>query len=470
MTKLPTPVDMGGPRPKKVNTSKLITEIMQRLQQISAAKATPELYDDIITMSQDLPADKRPSMLLTTIAQTFMKGMEEVDSALRLGDKRVEFDALVPPTGWLHDYIEWTRSTEPPTAFHFFVGATAIGASLGRNVFFDKGAYQVFPNLCTIIVAPTGRCRKTSACNLGIGLYSKIGGTLLADKTTPEALVDGLKENVNATGLIYAPELAVFLGKQKYNEGMIPLLTALLDCPKEWTSKTLGRGDVVLTNVALTALLCSTVDWLQTAIPKDAFGGGFMSRFLFVVQESTPRIFPLPPALDPETKKSLTSRLTKIRSKKGQIYFTADATDWYTKWYRQRSAFHAEKQYAGYYERKPDHMIRLATIMKAATDEELKLDAIDLYNAERILTWLEQWLPATFDEMTTSASGEDQSRILRQLKNAGGALDHSQLLRRNSTKMNAEQFKRSVGTLREAKLLEYDATTRTYHLTAEGWE
>jgi hypothetical protein len=115
-------------------------------------------------------------------------------------------------------------------------------------------------------------------------------------------------------------------------------------------------------------------------------------------------------------------------------------------------------------------MLRLAMIGRAAAPElSLEITEKDLQQALRILSWLEEWLPGTFDQLTSSAVGEDQVRILRQLRQAGGAMEHSMLLRRNSGRLNAEQFRRAIGTLREARLLEWEAKTRTYFLTPEGW-
>jgi hypothetical protein len=92
-----------------------------------------------------------------------------------------------------------------------------------------------------------------------------------------------------------------------------------------------------------------------------------------------------------------------------------------------------------------------------------------LVKANDILLWLEEHLPSTFDELTSNAAGEDQTRIIRHLRNAGGSMEHSTLLRRNHSKMNAETFKRAMTTLREAKLVEWDAATRIYYLTSDGW-
>jgi uncharacterized protein DUF3987 len=444
---------------------------MKSLQSMTPGQATVEQYEEVCVAVTSLPGKNRPPALFSAIARAFGRSLPEVQNTLRVRERAVDFDALIPDSGWIREYIEWTRKTEPPTVFHFFCASVAIGATLGRKVFFDKGAYQVYPNLCVMLIAPSGRCRKTSAANLSVSLYSKAGGSLLADKSTPEALIDALKEQANA--LIYAAELSAFLGKQKYNEGMIPLLTALFDCPEEFVAKTIGRGSTTLTGVALSSIMCSTLDWLQTGIPSDAFGGGFMSRFLFVVQESTDRCFPIPPPLDKEIKANLIYRLAGLRNVHGEVRRTKTAEDWYDHWYRTRATImvSGERQFAGYYERKPDHILRLAIIMKLAVDpKDMIVTETDLIAAERILTWLESFLPRTFDQLTSSAVGEDQTRLIRHLRQAGGVLEHSVLLRKNSSRLNAEQFKRAIQTLREARIVDWDATTKSYILTPEGWQ
>lgn len=442
---------------------------MQRIQKITHTEATEERFQELCAQILSIPIKHRPASLSTALSRIFGKSQVEVGRLLRTRASRQEFDLLVPESGWIHDYIEWTRCTEPPTVFHFFVAATVLGTALGRRVFFDKGAYQVFPNLCVMLIAPSGRCRKTSAANLGTGLYLSAGGTLIADKTTPEALIDALQGSANA--LIYAQELAVFLGKQKYQEGMVPLLTALFDCPKEWTSKTMGRGATTILDVSLGAIMCSTIDWLQTGVPSDSFGGGFMSRFLFVVQEHTSRCFPLPPPLNKETKARMIKELAAARMLKGQFEFTPAARRWYEYWYKHRvSPGASEKLFAGYYERKPDHIIRIAMAVKVSKQgNDFLLDEKDLVHADKVLSWLEEWLPNAFDQLTSSTVGEDQARILKQIRNAGGSIEHSALLRRNSSRLNAEQFRRAIETLKEAKLIEHDSKTRSYALTTEGW-
>jgi hypothetical protein len=349
-----------------------------------------------------------------------------------------------------------------------------ICSALARNVYFRRGTGTVYPNLGVILVGPSGRVRKTTACNIAINLYLAIGGNVLADKITPESFIEAFREKSEAIGLIYAPELAVFLGKQKYNEGMIPMLTRLMDNPDVWRSGTIMRGEVELRNVGLTFLGASTLDWIQSAIPKDAFGGGFMSRLIFVVQERTSRVFSEPPPLNEETRRSLLNRLRLMTQIRGEFTRTPEAFEWWDQWYRKLTDRVADnKHFAGYLARVPEQAWRIAMLLKVsegAKTGELVIGLKHFQAAVRILEWVEGLLPGTFDQMTETGTGMDQMKIIEQLKRGNGQMRHSDLLRKNARRMNADAFRKCLDTLRQSSLVEYDKKLNAYYLTPEGWK
>src|SRR5215471_12651285 len=317
---------------------------------------------------------------------------------------RESFSDLVPRQGWLANYVEWTSGSEAPLVFHYFVGSATLGAALKRTAWFSKGYYRVYPNKQILIVGPTGKVRKTSAIQLGVKVLRGLKDiNIISKKITPEAVIDALVDGPDADkvpmgkqatpqdacAVIVATELAVFLGKQKYNEGMIALLTDLFDSPDEWATQTRGRGKVELHNVGLTGMWASTPDWLISAIPHDAFGGGFMRRILFVVQESTIRCFPIPEA--PPPIEALVQSLEDLRARvKGQMTFSEDALEWYVSWYAaSRGDIPEDEKMAGYHESKPDHMIRESMIL-AASEGRLTVELPDIKRASFILGYLEK--------------------------------------------------------------------------------
>ena len=113
--------------------------------------------------------------------------------------------------------------------------------------------------------------------------------------------------------------------------------------------------------------------------------------------------------------------------------------------------------------------MRLAMILAAARlEEDLMITKADLVRSNRILTWVEAWLPSTFDEFATSEQDDQARRLVRLLKNAGGKMQHSDLLRKS--RLSSWHFKNATRTLREGNQLLWNGQTRTYVLTPIGWK
>jgi hypothetical protein len=375
-------------------------------------------------------------------------------------DNSEPFLELVPTKGWLQQYVDFTMLSEAPAVFHFMAGVATIGTCVGRKAWFNKGYYKIYPNHQIILVAPTGKCRKTSALMLALKMMklSEAGVNVIADKITPEALATALSTNQidnsgkilaerDGEGLIFAPELAVFLGKQKYNEGLITLLTALFDNPDEWSTQTKGGGKILIKNCSITFMGASTPDWLITAIPQDAFGGGFMSRLLFVVQEDTPRCFPIPTVRD--VPPALPNYLKLLRTQEvGEVKFEhKDDAEWYNLWYASNKGNVPEdEKMAGYHERKPDHLLRLAMVLGICEGRQT-INLEHMKCAGRILKFLEDSMVGTFKWLGIRPVGSLTEKIVRQLRASGGSMTHAALLQKMIFYMDAWEFRKAIETL-----------------------
>lgn len=445
-----------------------VDNLVKLLQAIPAARATPKAYGEFMSFAVGIPPKFFPQTFTADIARVFNEKVEDVNKVLLSGQGTIipDFDTLVPRHGWLKMHVEWTRKTEPPTVYHFFAAMCVLGAVAGRRVKFPRGSGDLYPNLNVVLVSPPGKCKKTTACNLAVKHYQTIGMNLMADKVTPEAIVGALQPT--AQGLIYAPEWAVFLGKQQYNEGLVPMLTALFDCPDVWESRTIARGVVQLKDVALSHLACTTIDWMQTSITKDAFAGGFMSRLIFVVQHDSPRKFALPPPKDPAIAQKLVDHLLKLQHVTGDFSLAKDAEDWYVHWYENRTSAILDKQFAGYFERKPDRLLQIAMLLTLSESlTSLVITKAILEHAEKILLWIEHWLPSAFAEMSGTLAGDEQGRILRQLRQHK-ELNYSDWLRMNTGRLETQLFKKYVETLKQAKLIAVDHTRHRYYILPAG--
>lgn len=380
-----------------------------------------------------------------------------------------KFDDLVPQ-GWLKQYLRYTRDQEAPAIFHLFSALTALGALTCRRVYFDKGYYKVHTSMATVLVAPSGVCTKSTATNIAIRLIREIAPSmLLSSKLTAEALIAALAGRDVAVALVHAPELSVFIGKQRYLEGLIQILTDLLDCPDSWSSETIMRGQNPLYNVGLSLLGASTPDWLVTAIPKDAFGGGFMSRLLIVPCMIAERENALPERPAEKEYLLLLHELGVLANAKGVMRLTPAAKTFYIDWYHEHRTKTAtvEEKFAGYQKRKPDHILRVAMLLHLSRHAFMQLDIVSLERAMAIINYIERLLPEVFQRIALSGVGEDHVRLLQIIKREG-KIDHSEALRKMYN-MTSKQFRASIETLKEQGLVvEIDTSVEhTYYPVAE---
>lgn len=427
-------------------TPSLIEQFEVVKQLLSSGELSSELYVQCKTWIHDYVES---SQLTATERSDLVALLATAPKTASAFPSSRTFLKLWPKSGWFSRYFEMIENTEASPVYHFFCAAVVFGAALQRRVVLPKIPFPIYGNLCVCLVGPTGICRKTSATLPATSLLRNIDDvTVLADQLTPQSLITSLASTLDATGLIYAPEFAVFLGKQRYMEGIVPLLTALFDCPDKWKSTTIMRGDFELSNIAVGLLAASTPDWLVSALPRDAFGGGFMSRILFIVQDTKYQKIPFPeppPALLVEQVQKELTAASKITS---TLHLTDETKEYYAKWYKAIPSLKGD-QLAGYMERKPDHALRLTLILTLADDLTAKEIPLKWFKAAvAILDWVEIFFPKLLEAIESTTASNDEDRVLKILsRTEDGRQTHSILLRRS--RMSAKNFRDVVRSLRE---------------------
>jgi hypothetical protein len=433
-------------------------DILKRI--LVEAPDMKELYNELGT-SFDLPADEVSH--LATLSQ------EEIVASF---NKPIHYEQ-----DWITTYLSYTANHEAPTAFHFWTACSVISAATKRGVYFDQSYYKIFPNLFIVLVAPAGRCRRSVATSIGMRILREANVTLvLSEKITPEGLAVAL-HNVGEGGKvpcaihIHASELSVFLGRQQYNEGLIALLTTLYDSPETWEYVTRTKSEVRLARVFLTMLGATAPDWLADSIPPVAFGGGFLSRTLVVAAPATDRIFPFPVPQDPSLQSQLVARLRSIAQRSGAFRFTPAAKKWYEEWYDKSRLRQLDGSFiSGYYERKQDHIIRVATIIALSQEADLEYTPEILERALKALEDTEPNLPMAFRHIGTTREGKNHELVLWYFRRNGGARTQEQLLRSFVGRLSKQEVDRVMDDLRAANLMERDNDTGEWKLTPRGWE
>src|SRR5690606_39518632 len=117
----------------------------------------------------------------------------------------------------------------------------------------------------------------------------------------------------------------------------LTILTKWFDCEDNFEYRTRGHGVESIPNIWINLIGATVPDMIQASLPKDAIGGGFTSRVVFVYEDQKGKLQPLPQADDtPENAKiwdNLIIDLDHIYRMQGQFKMTGEALTAYADWY-----------------------------------------------------------------------------------------------------------------------------------------
>jgi len=393
--------------------------------------------------------------------------LEKVDLTYQARRDEQELEAIIPRSGFIRDYVEYTRNSEAPMAYHVFCAIGGLAATVNRRVYFDMGNFKLYLPFGVLILGPSG-IKKTSAADIIIGILNEMQLTpVYAEKLTPEALIDAMKGG-NATGLVYAPEMTVLISRQRYMESIIPLLTRFMDSPDIWKSGTIMRGKSTLTDVAITCIMCSTLDWFIKNTPENIFGGGFIARNIMVLQEASARVIALPQPSNVKMRELLIRQLATIHEFQGQITLSKATDKLHREWYEEdkRTRLVEHELLETYYQRKPQHLLRIAIALHLTEHGTMTICPACWERASTLLEWTEKFLPMLATKMFKSVWGEDQDLVLTKIRGNGGTISHSDLIRKMQYKMPARATRAILDSLREAGAVKEIRTMieHTYYL------
>lgn len=371
--------------------------------------------------------------------------------------------SVLPTKGWLREYVDFTSGLEACTRFQFFTACSVMGAAINNRVFINRGDSDLlpplFPNPWVLLLAPPGRGHKTSTINLGINILKEACPQvrLIADKITPESLVKALAAPAgeskirigpsDATGIVKAPELSVFFGKQTYNVGLVQLITDLYDYREEWSSSTIGRGEIVLKKNCISVIGGSTPDWLQSMLPQDAFEGGFLPRFVIVEMPPTyfRRIY-APKKPKGASKDRLVANLRILSNMEGQMQWSSDGLQYYKTYYEGLIPT-GEVQHDAYMERSVEQMIRIAMLL-ALSEGRMEVTADDMTLTKTLSDTLMEQTNPRIERLATNP-GMALTQTLLDLLRQHDQMDRSQMLERvfRSLTRGMPQFEEAVRIL-----------------------
>lgn len=395
-------------------------------------------------------------------------------------DDRDSIVPYLPTNGWLGKFLRFTDNLEVCPRFRFFSACCALGSAINNKAWIQRGDVgllpKLFPNPWLMLIAPPGRGHKTTAINMATNCLMQACPEvrILSDKLTPEYLVKALsapqtKKDIvrigptDATGLIKAPELSVFFGRQQYNVGLVSLVTDLYDFRERWVAGTIGRGSDVLLNVCISIIGGSTPEWLLHMLPQDAFSGGFMSRFImcemppkYNKRDSDPK---KPKEMEwGDIVKGMRKMTDQIR---GEFTWGSGSKEAYDKYYNECEPT-GDAQKDAYREREPEQILKIAMIM-AINDNSMNLTGEHIRQAIDIMQSLHAEVDVRIERLTTHPRMHLVQEMQDVLKMTG-EISESELLKRmfRSLSQGEKQFYETLSVLKRSKLIEVVGTYGNY--------
>ena len=370
--------------------------------------------------------------------------------------------------GWLPAYLEWTDDHESPTAFHQWIGLSALAIALERRIWLRHPYFTIYPNLYVVLIAGSALCRKSSSIRLGTEIIAALEKPPLeiGQKMSPERMLAKLwkhefdlpEENKTirkSQGYIAADELATLFGRDAYKNGFMANITALYDCPSAFTYTTRKDQDMVLKDVCLNILGASTLEWLKLCIPPDIVGGGFLGRFI-LVQGNNPKQKDFFEVIDEthirkqkELWKELLHDLNHIRENlSGPYEVTKQGKKWFNEW---RADFEANipvgllPEYVG---RRHTTLLKVAMLLAASSYDEPIITQDVLQGAHDTLLVTEGFMPELIAVIGQSDAGADIQRVLEVIRKHY-EISRTDLARKVSHHLNKDQLDLAIKTLHD---------------------
>lgn len=338
---------------------------------------------------------------------------------------------------WLSDYLAMTENQKSPPLFHLWTGVFTIAATLERNVYMNWDFFKLFPNMLVVLVAPPGRCAKTTALSIGRDMLRQVPNPplVLSQKVTPQFLIKELSKDPNnddgtdSSAICFSREFTVLVGQDAFNTGLTDILGDLYDCPeKEEYYGTIIRGKAFWRRGCLNIAGATTPTHIKRVIPRAELGGGFVSRVIFVERDNGRGIArPFMTEAQRKIREALVEDLKTIRLLRGEYRLTKEAEKWYDEFYFEQEK--SIKWTSEYTARFPQHILKISMCLAASLTDTLLLTVEHLELANKMLTEIERSMTPVVQHLEMTQHGEHAERVLSIIRSHPEGLMRSAISR-----------------------------------------
>jgi len=396
--------------------------------------------------------------------------------------------------GWLEDYLEYTQDMESPRVFHYWSAVALLGHVLGRRCWVDRGGrYKIYPGqIMVILCARSAIARKSTAVLTAVPFLNCLpewAACLLPSKLSPQQLIhelnlismDGSRpkhdpwgRRRDSCGLIAADELGFFFTSEEFARALPTHICAFNDAPlgnRRFAFRAWGEN---VWNACVGMLGATTPKGFADELPEPARQAGFLGRCIVVWGDPKGRANPLTDeatGFDKDLKLALEQEIQNIAQLHGEFRWSRSGKRVFDEFYHEHHEWvkknvdtGLESDDTGYFGRKGDHVIRVATVVSASSSDEQLLRGQDVEKAITALGEIEKDIPRAFSEVGVARNARIETRILGILKKRGDWIPKwylSQMVRRYGDKRTRDL---ALDTLLECREIDVERRGGTAYI------
>ena len=321
--------------------------------------------------------------------------------------------------------------------------ASCIAGALKRNVWVNRGDYNLFPNMYCILVGHTG-LGKGRSINPAVGLLRESSTVnILSDKLTIQYILEKISDRglsapqayiapTNGAGgttggtisitsdascFISAPEVEDLLNASD----AMPSLKEIWECkdgPFEYGTR--GKGLVKISKPCPTLLGGCTPSQIALLFPNRAVGGGFVRRVSFVYEPERLKSIPWPlvrSVKDPERDALVNDLRHMSQQLRGGYSFDPPARKMFTDYYEATGHDEfADEATASYDTSRATHVLKLAMALSAARYDDMVINFLDMGEAIAMVNKCSTDLQRVFRAVGDSEAAVVMDKVMRYIE------------------------------------------------------
>jgi hypothetical protein len=302
-----------------------------------------------------------------------------------------------------------------------------------RNCWINRGDYDLYPNMYTILVGHTG-LGKGRSINPAVALLRESGcANILSDKLTIQYILEKISDRGQAVAQLTMQGGTVSIGHDSSCFISAPEIEDLLNASdampslKElWEAKigpfeygTRGRGLVKIAKPCPTILGGCTPSQIAILFPSQAVGGGFVRRCNFVYEGDRARfiVWPTPRNGNDPHRDSLVADLRHIAQLRGAFAFDPIAKKEFEKYYTSVGGDEfADEATSSYETSKPYHALKLAMALTASRYDSMIINFVDMAKAIQMVDKCAAELRKVFRAVGDSPDAVIMDKVIRYIE------------------------------------------------------